>query len=327
MSAAATAPVLGLHATGEDPQTGEILVSGLRDAMLGLGRADPRTADQLAAELDRARSDYRTGAYTSCAVRLPRLLSTAHALPAPDPALLSHTYLIATRILIKLDEQQLGWMAADRARQCAATAGQPLVLAETARQQAVLARKAGWTDQALTLALDAGDDPALHRHGHAGLAVRGLLIQSAAYTLAWTGDQAGMRELITEAAHLAQSAPLTSSRGLGLEDFTSATVQLHLISAEYRAGDPAAAITAAEGVDTTRLTAERRARLHTDRANAFIRWGRCADAIDALLAAERNAPQETHARPAVRSLISGLLLSRRVTPDLRRLAGRSGIAL
>lgn len=44
-------------------------------------------------------------------------------------------------------------MAADRARQCAATARQRLVLAETARQQAVLARKAGWTGQALTLAL------------------------------------------------------------------------------------------------------------------------------------------------------------------------------
>ncbi|MYX18897.1 MULTISPECIES: hypothetical protein [unclassified Streptomyces] len=43
--------------------------------------------------------------------------------PAPDTALLGHTYLIATRILITLDEQQLGWMAADRARQCAAPPG------------------------------------------------------------------------------------------------------------------------------------------------------------------------------------------------------------
>ncbi|WP_328373640.1 hypothetical protein OG800_50670 (plasmid) [Streptomyces sp. NBC_00445] len=42
------------------------------------------------------------------------------------------------------------------------------------------------------------------------------------------------------------------------------------------------------------------------------------------LAAEHQASQETHARPAVRSLISGLLLSGRTTPDLRALAARAG---
>ncbi|GAB2818443.1 hypothetical protein [Streptomyces daliensis] len=42
-----------------------------------------------------------------------------------------------------------------------------------------------------------------------------------------------------------------------------------------------------------------------------------------LLAAEHQAPQETHSRPAVKSLISGLLLSGRTTPQLRAPAARA----
>ncbi|MFF8917869.1 hypothetical protein ACF08M_32320 [Streptomyces sp. NPDC015032] len=43
------------------------------------------------------------------------------------------------------------------------------------------------------------------------------------------------------------------------------------------------------------------------------------------LAAERCAPQETHARPATRSLISSLLVSGPTSTELRGLAERSGV--
>ena len=49
------------------------------------------------------------------------------------------------------------------------------------------------------------------------------------------------------------------------------------------------------------------------------------DCVHALLAAEREAPEETHARPAIRDLISGLLVSGRTGPELRGLAARCGI--
>lgn len=42
------------------------------------------------------------------------------------------------------------------------------------------------------------------------------------------------------------------------------------------------------------------------------------------MAAEQQAPEETYARPAVKSLISGLLVSGRTTPELRGLAARAG---
>ncbi|MBO8201940.1 helix-turn-helix transcriptional regulator [Streptomyces smyrnaeus] len=324
-AASVGAPPVDCPAQAHEAQLGEVLVARLRDAMLGLGSSTPvPDSEHLAAELDHAHRDYRSCGYTDLAVRLPRLISAAHAAPATDHRVLCSSYLLATRLLIKLDEQQLGWMAADRARQLATVSGDPIIVAESARQLAVLARKAGWHDQALSLALDAADAPELRDAGAPGTALRGLLVQSAAYTAAWKGDPAGMRELTTEAAALASGLGDTRLRDLG--GFSPATVQLHLVSAENSVGDPARALAAAHTIDPAALpSTERRARLYTDMAHAHHRWGHRDACISSLLVAERCAPQETHARPAVQSLVSGLLLSGRTTPDLRGLASRVGV--
>jgi hypothetical protein len=150
-----------------------------------------------------------------------------------------------------------------------------------------------------------------------------MLIQSAAYSAARSGDRAAMRELTTEAAALAArlgSATLLRDHGGG---FSPATVRLHRISAEHYAGEPGAArrITPA-----SLPTPERRARYYTDVARACGQAGRRDDCLTALLAAKRHAPEETHARRAIRDLITGLLLSGRTSPELRGLAARSGIA-
>ncbi|MFD0383066.1 helix-turn-helix domain-containing protein [Streptomyces stramineus] len=163
---------------------GEVLVGRVRDAMLGFhtGITVPPTA-VVHTDLARALADFHTCRYGSLAVRLPRLIQAYHA-SDDGGTLLAQSYLLATRMLIKLDEQQLGWMAADRARQSAQAAGDVLLVAEAARQLAVLARKAQWHEQAMSLALTAADHPSLHGGGPNHAAERGLLIQSAAYTAA-----------------------------------------------------------------------------------------------------------------------------------------------
>ncbi|WP_279399486.1 helix-turn-helix transcriptional regulator [Streptomyces sp. APSN-46.1] len=329
-AAAMGAPVAGAApAKTEEARLGETLVAGLRDAMLGLGRtATDAPLDLLAAELRRASADFNDCAYSSLALRLPRLISAGHQSTSGTDnfAVLAQAYLLATRILIKLDEPQLGWMTADRARQFAAAGGAPVAVAEAARQQAVLARKAGWHDQALTLALNAADDPALRELGNAGVAQRGLLVQCAAYTVAHQRDQTGMRELTSEAAAIAKGLGAATHLRDTNGGFSWATVQLHLISAENTAGDPSAAVAAADALAPQALpTTERRALYFTDRAKAFAQWGRRDECIRALLQAEYWAPQETHARPAVKSLVSGLLLSGRATPELRGIAARTGV--
>ncbi|MFF8617444.1 hypothetical protein [Streptomyces sp. NPDC015350] len=200
--------------------------------------------------------------------------------------------------------------------------GHPLAVAEAARNLAVLARRAGWEDQALSTALNAADDPAL-RTSRGGAAERGLLIQSAAYSAARGGDQKGMWELTAEAAAIAIADSLGGTTALRDHGggFSPATIQLHRISAEFSTGDPSAALAAARALPSV----ERRARYYTDVAAALAQRRRRDECVRALLAAEYQAPQETYSRPAVKSLISGLLLSGRATPELRALAARVGV--
>lgn len=187
-TAAATAgfPLLAsATAQADEALLGELLVARIKDAMLGLGAAVAvPSSEVIFSDFTRALADFDACRYASLAVGLPRLIRVGHALPTngadTEPyALLAKSYLLATRIFVKMDEQQLGWVAADRARQLAETAGDVLAVAESARQLAVLARKAGWHDQALSIALSAADHPDLRGIGRAGTAARGLLVQTA----------------------------------------------------------------------------------------------------------------------------------------------------
>jgi len=333
LAATAAAPLLGSGSVQADEALlGELLVTRLRDAMLGLGTAAaaPSSPEALATDFTRALADFDACRYASLAVRLPRLIRVGHALSTSggdteQHTLLAKTYLLATRMLVKMDEQQLGWMAADRAQQLAQSTGDVLAVAESARQLAVLARKAGWHDQALSIALSAADHPDLRGTGRAGAAVRGLLVQSASYTLARRGDRDGMRELTDEAAALAKELGATLLRDHG-GGFSPLTVQLHRISAENHADDPRAALDAARAISLKALpSVERRSRALGDIAVTYDRLGRRSDCVRTLLAAERCAPQETHARPATKTLISSLLVSGPTSTELRGLAERSGV--
>lgn len=178
-------------------------------------------------------------------------------------------------MLIKLDDQQLGWMASDRARVLASGGGDALAAGEAARNLAVLARKAGWHEQASSITLSIAASPLLVGPGTRLAAERGLLIQSAAYTAARAGDRDRMRELTDEAASIAaqtEGRALLRDHGGG---FSPATVELHRVSAENYAGDPGAAVAAALRIVPASLpTTERRARYWTDTARPYANWGR-----------------------------------------------------
>ncbi|MEU9254484.1 hypothetical protein AB0D66_21845 [Streptomyces sp. NPDC048270] len=97
-------------------------------------------------------------------------------------------------------------------------------------------------------------------------------------------------------------------------------------SAAPSAGDPRAALDAARGISLKALpSVERRSRALGDVAVTYDRVGRRSDCVRTLLAAERCAPQETHACPATKSLISSLLVSGPTSTELRGLAERSGV--
>lgn len=332
LAATAAATVrLGSASRGDDAPVGDpgaVLIARTRDAMLGLKQ--PRaeaTVEAMRDQLAAAHGDFAACRYARLADSLPRLISTGHAHASDDSdasVLLAQVYGLATRMLIKLDDQQLAWMAADRAHTLAV--GAPLVHAEAARNLAVLARKAGWYDQATHIALAAADHDDLRGNESALLAERALLIQSAAYTAAKALDRDRMREWTDEAARIARHLGGVQLRDHG-GGLSAATVELHRISAEYSIGEPGAAIDAARRIPAPALpTTERRSRYWTDVARAYALWGRRDDCLHALLTAERTAPEEIHARPAVRDLISGLLVSGRTAPQLRGLAARCSLS-
>ncbi|MFI6645290.1 hypothetical protein [Streptomyces sp. NPDC050504] len=92
------------------------------------------------------------------------------------------------------------------------------------------------------------------------------------------------------------------------------------------AGNPGSALNAARDLVPQQLpTVERQARYYCDLATAYAAWGRRDESVRALLCAERIAPQETHTRPAARTMAQGLLVSGRTTTELRGLAARSGL--
>lgn len=331
-AATAAARVVGPAAMPDTPVPEELLLTGMRDAMLGLAPGPSHVSAETVREaLRRALEDFHGCRYQGLARTLPRLVSAGHQLTAAGGTaqadeLLAGIYTLTTRMLIKADDQQLGWMAADRARVLAASTGNPLMTGEAARNLAVLARKAGWHDQAASIALTAAASPGLRGNDYRLAAERGLLIQSAAYTAARVGDRDGMRELTGQAAAVAARLPdgtLLRDHGGG---FTPVTVELHRISAENYAGDPGMAIAAARRITPRDLpTTERRARYWTDTARAFASWDRRDECLHALQAAEREAPEEIRSRPAVRAMISSLLVTGRTSPELRELAQRCGI--
>ncbi|TYK52812.1 helix-turn-helix transcriptional regulator [Actinomadura decatromicini] len=323
--ATVTGPALRSAGPGGTNGQGALLVTRLRDVLLGTGaRAEPIPPSKLAAALAAACRDYDACDYGRLAEGLPRLLAGGHAAAGDAGAatVLAQTYNLITRLMIKLDES-LGWLAGDRARTFAELSGDVLAAAEAARQLAVLARRNDWFDQATGLAMAAADDDGLQDDRPAHVAARGQLVMSAAYTAAHAGDRGGMRELTGQAMSIAArlgGGTFLRQNGGG---FGVTAVRLHLISAEYAAGDPAMAVQAARAVRPQALpTAERRARYFTDVARAYGMWGRRDETLRALLIAERIAPQETRTRPAVRELVSGLLATGRTSPDLRGLAAR-----
>jgi transcriptional regulator with XRE-family HTH domain len=208
---AAAAAVPGTPAAARGPvNPGDLLVGRLRDAALGWGPPPKDSSpDMLRAALSASVRDFDGCRYTRLADDLPQLLATGHAHAVDqDPqssALLAEIYTLATRMLIKLDDQQLGWLYTDRAKALARAGDAPLVAGEAARNLAILARKAGWHEQASGIVLAAADHPSLKGDDPHLIAERGLLVMSAAYTAARDGDKAGMRELTDQAEAMAAS--------------------------------------------------------------------------------------------------------------------------
>lgn len=274
--------------------------------------------------LAQARADFDASRYLTLAHRLPALINTSEASAASttQPAYLdalAETYNLVTRALIKLRKGEYEWLAADRALRAARHSDNRLTHAEAQRLLGSAVRRAGDHDRAQTLTLAAADT--LDTNGAAPtdhLALYGNLLCSAGYAAARAGNRHRATELLTQASTTANR--LTNQP---IRNALKANVISHQVSATYLLGDAGTAIEHARTANlATFPTPERQGRLLVDVALAYAQWNKPRSAYNALLAAERAAPQEIRTRNTVRDLVTNLLKHTDTIPGLPQLAHR-----
>lgn len=271
--------------------------------------------------------------YQALAVRLPDLVATAAANRAnavsgspatAASATLAGTYVLVSELAVKAGEDGMSWVAADRALAAARDSGDPATIAAASRVVAIAMRRLGHYDAATTMltrtafSLDAD-------HGDLSvpvLAAYGSLLRTAAYSSAQNGRRDQALDLIAEAGGAAARMP---GSAVTRPAFSVTGVEVYQIGIHNALGDSGAALTHARSVNQGRLvTSERRAKFLVDTARAWQQHGRPEQACRALLAAERNAPEEVR-RASVRRLIATIAQAPGRRPSgLRELATRAG---
>lgn len=304
----------------------------IEDVLFGRASAAPIPGQQLAAQIAAARADFRATRYSQLARRLPRLLAQAVAgrdvatsSEAPAAAArLAQTYSLATELLIKLHDNGMAWATADRAVQAAHSGNDPVVLAESRRLAATVMRRTQHRDGAQRLMLDAANQ----LQSDTGLAdvstaaMYGQLLAAASYTAALRDDRDSAWTLLGQAKDAAQRVSTARS-----ERFSSLELAVYRISVSRVLGDFGAAVDYARLVDPTRITSpERRARYWEDTALALHGRGRPQAAFQALVAADRDTPQEVRFRPWAQQLTHDLMAGAHGNnlPGIREFATRVG---
>ncbi|MGW2563405.1 helix-turn-helix domain-containing protein [Streptomyces sp. NPDC001514] len=329
LAGATTSAVLG-PTTATHPTRPSL--SGLEDLLLHRQRtvAGPEpTPATVTAAVDASRRDFSACRYDALARALPTRIALAHALgsnghPEQAATAIADLYTTTTRLCIKLGEDGLAAVTADRALTAALGGADALTVAEAHRMVSSAWRRQGHYARATDVAVTAAQQLAADRSTDATerLSVLGNLYATAAYTAAKQGDRHTAHVLITEAettaGRLGHDALLRGSV------FGPSQVLLHQISISHLLGDAGQAIEHARRINPTALpTTERQARYWIDVARAFDQWEKPDRCYRALLAAEYAAPQEVR-RDAVRTMAADLTRHDRTLPGARAFAHRVG---
>jgi hypothetical protein len=318
-------------------------VGRLADALLsdslvsaGLASADVPTASlhSLRRRVEQMWCRYQAGLYQLVWAELPDVLRVVRVLggrggqPAPAVAeVASRSFQLAASLAYKAGDSTMGLLAAERGLAAAAHTGDRLLGGVAVTRVAHGLRGTGRHDRAADLSLRAAaslDSP--QRGDRPGrLSVYGALLLHAAMAAAHRGDGQTCRTLLEEAAATAARSGETNHYRTA---FGPANVAVWTVATQLRLGRAPQALAAADRVHLGMLpVAERQGHFLLDKASAHNQCGQVGDAVSAVLAAERTAPDEVHSLPAARRLILDLLprVHGEAHRPLHELAGRIGL--
>ncbi|MEU3457403.1 helix-turn-helix domain-containing protein [Micromonospora sp. NPDC006766] len=279
---------------------------------MALGRTAVRrevaSPDRLAQEVGYAWITYQHARYPQLVEQLPTLLTTvqrAHAVhPEAGRVAVVEAYRVTAALLVKLDEVNLAWLAADRAMS-AATGDRVLVAAAAVQLGHVLRASTRARAVMLTAAYQIAP-PDLDAGRPQELSLCGSLLVQAALIAASSGNDRATGDLLDEAAELA--ARVGDGHDHHRTAFGPTAVELARVAAAVELGDGPEAVARHEHVterDGWRwLPVEHRAAHLVDAARAYLQADDCANAARLLMRADRIAPAEIRHRPAVREVVA-----------------------
>jgi hypothetical protein len=299
--------------------------SAIERALLAGG--GQRSFDDLRAAVQTAHADYQAARYDALLDRLPRFIAALEAEPSSDSLVAGYT--VVAKVLTKIGAADLALIAADRAVVAARRSGDPADLGMAVYQ--VVCALLPTARAALAEAAAVEEAERLGNGGGEALwSVTGALWLIGAVAAARRGDRDAAMERLDRAGRLA--VLLGTDANHRWTAFGPTNVAIHRVSVAVELGDPAAALTAAEGVDVERLPVglrSRRVQVQLDLAWAHAQRRRDADALVALLEVERAAPQAVHRTIVARDTIRRLLARARGSagPAVQGLADRAGVVL
>ena len=239
--------------------------------------------------------------------------------------LMAATYQACSAALAKLGEPEAAWIAADRAMAAAERAGNPMLVAAGAFRLVFVFLTARHYDQAEETARTAAEalQPRADQDDLQAMSLWGALTLQRAVIASRVNDSD------TAYAHLDYAADVAGRLGEGRNDYNTefgpANVCLYEIAVAVELGDAGRALRTADNVDTTGLSAERRARMLIDVARAHAQRRQISEAVAALHEAEDITPEQVRGHELVRQLVSDLLtMQDPPSDDLRGLAARVG---
>ncbi|WP_405107937.1 helix-turn-helix domain-containing protein [Micromonospora sp. NBC_01405] len=297
-----------------------------------VGRSAP-PAGELGRRVRHAWLTYQHADYPQLLRMLPALLGDAqraHTGGGDDVAeLLAQAYRITSSVLVKLGEGDLGWLAADRAMSVAT--GDPLLVAAATVPLGQALRALDRPRPALTATIAAAHHiaPTVPRDGPPHeLALHGTLLVQAALAAAACGDEQSARELVDQAAGIADE--IGDGHDRHWTNFGPTAVELAQVATAVDLGAGDEAVTRHEKVigsdDWRRLPAEHRAAYLLDASRAYLQIGDPLAAGRVLVEADRTAPAEVRLRPVARTLITALMRGGPVPADVAHLATAVGVA-
>lgn len=226
--------------------------------------------------------------------------------------LLGQVYQIASSTLRKMGENDLAWLAADRAIMVCQRAEDDLLsgmaVLRVANALTALGRFRAALEINVNIASHVAPDGTHREATPQRLSVYGMLLLQAAMSAARLGDSATVRDLMAGAAEAAKQ--LGGDDNHYWTNFGPTNVAFHSVAADVELGEGWRAVQTHDALDPIAFAAmmpERRATHLLDVCRALTQVGDISRAGEVLLEADRLAPSEIRCRPLAYELIADLM--------------------